>query len=256
MFEPKSVQVKSSAIKVYRYLSQLLFLTVLGQWSFYGIFRCPFPVPFVNCSSCPVITCWGRISSLFWGFWLLLPLSAVLFGRAFCSWVCPGGTVNQLITAFSPLSNKFKKHLNSIAPYGMYLAVTLSLFLWLGMNNPRWAIPIRVGDFFQSVNLTFEHANIYWLTRTLSVLGLSLLGLAGARIWCRWACPTGGAMEIFSRFSLFKVFKTRDCNECDYCRKICDMKTRPQENNCTNCGDCVDHCPQVAIKIGRPVNSD
>ena len=57
-----------------RRATQALMLVVLGQWSFYGIFRCPYLVPFVNCETCPVITCWGRITAYFWGFWLILLL--------------------------------------------------------------------------------------------------------------------------------------------------------------------------------------
>ena len=57
-------------LKVWRRFSQLAMLVLLGQWSFYGIFRCPFLVPYVSCQNCPVITCHGRILSTFWGFWL------------------------------------------------------------------------------------------------------------------------------------------------------------------------------------------
>ncbi len=243
--------VKNSRLKLYRYFSQAVFLALLGQWSFYGLFRCPFVVPFVSCSSCPVITCWGRISSLFWGFWLLLPVSAVLFGRSFCGWACPGGLVSQLLVKISPFSKRFRFDLNAVAALGMYLALGVSLYIWLGLDNPRGAIPIRTGGFFESVKLTFAHADRYWLVRTYIVLGLLVLGLSGTMIWCRWACPTGGILEVVRRFSLFKVWKTSACNDCDQCRRVCNMKTRPDENNCTNCGDCINQCPVGAIRNGN-----
>ena len=84
------------ALTRWRRLSQATMLALLGQWSLYGIFRCPFIVPYVSCQNCPVVTCHGRLFSLFWGFWLLLPVSVLLFGRAYCGWLCPGGLVNQL----------------------------------------------------------------------------------------------------------------------------------------------------------------
>ena len=80
---------KTLPLTALRRLTQAVFLGVLGQWSFYGIFRCPFLVPYVSCQNCPVITCHGRIFTMFWGFWLLLPLSVLLVGRAFCGWACP-----------------------------------------------------------------------------------------------------------------------------------------------------------------------
>src|SRR5512139_3110429 len=77
--------------------AQVVSLAVLGQWSFYGIFRCPFIIPYVSCQNCPVITCHGRLLSMFWGFWIMIPVSALVFGRAFCGWFCPGGLLHQLL---------------------------------------------------------------------------------------------------------------------------------------------------------------
>ncbi len=231
---------------------QAAMLFVLGQWSFYGIFRCPYPVPFVECQVCPVITCWGRITTLFWGFWLLLPLSVILFGRAFCGWLCPGGFLNQLIGKAAVFKLRSREGLTPFIAMGFAAGLGVTLFLWFVAGNPRWMIPIRIGgDFWESITLSFEHASLAWLIRTFVVLGLVAAGLVIANLWCRFACPTGGVLELFKRGSLFRVFKTDACNNCDTCLKICEMGTRPDEVNCTNCGDCLKACPENAIKFGR-----
>ena len=237
-------------LKWWRRTTQLAGLAVIGQWSFYGIFRCPFIVPYVSCQNCPVITCHGRLFTMFWGFWLLLPMSVLFFGRAFCGWACPGGFVNQLSGMAAPLKLRVRNAVTRIMPYFKYLGLALALYVWLLWGQPREAVPIRVGDFFSSVGLTFEHANLIWLVRTCIVIGLLLSGLFFANAWCRFACPTGGLLETLKRFSLFKVYKTESCNDCGKCRKICEMGTRPSESNCTNCCDCLLTCPQDAIKIG------
>ena len=82
-------RTKARGIGRWRRLVQIAALAVMGQWSFYGIFRCPFIVPYVSCQNCPVLTCHGRLFTLFNGVWLLIPASAILFGRAFCGWACP-----------------------------------------------------------------------------------------------------------------------------------------------------------------------
>jgi ferredoxin-type protein NapH len=238
-------------LTVWRRLTQLGMLAVLGQWSFYGIFRCPFIVPYVSCQNCPVITCHGRLLTMFWGFWLLLPLSALLLGRAFCGWACPGGLANQMLGKFAPLKLRARNLFTRVAPWGALLAVAGCLYVWLAMGQPRTNIPIRVGEFFGAVRLTFEHADLFWLVRTFIVLGLVALGLVVANFWCRFACPTGGALEILKRFSLFGYFMTSACNGCDKCLRVCEMGTRPAEKNCTNCGDCAGCCPQDAIRFGR-----
>lgn len=238
-----------------RRFTQLAMLAVLGQWSFYGIFRCPFLVPFVDCQICPVITCWGRITSYFWGFWLFLPLSVILVGRAFCGWLCPGGFVNQMIGKISFSKMRVRNRLLKLAPVGMAIGLVVILILWIGIHNPRSMVPIRVGEFWNSISLSFEHASLSWLIRTFVVLGLVAAGLFLSNLWCRFVCPTGGMLEFFKGMALFRVFKTSACNDCDACLRICEMGTRPDETNCTNCGECLKICPVDAIKFGQNLPS-
>ncbi len=236
---------------LWRRLSQAAGLLIMGQWSYYGIFRCPFVVPYVSCQSCPVITCHGRLFSMFWGFWLLMPLSVLLFGRAFCGWACPGGLANQIAAKFAPFKIRLRSFFLSAVPYGKYIGLFLALYVWLVIGQPREAIPIRTGEFFSSTGLTFEHSSVFWLTRTLFVLACVAAGLVIANVWCRFVCPAGGLLDMLKGISLFKFYKTSECNECDKCLKVCDMGTRPAETNCTNCGDCLNVCPQDAIRFGR-----
>ncbi|MFH0826148.1 MAG: 4Fe-4S binding protein, partial [Pseudomonadota bacterium] len=126
-----------------------------------------------------------------------------------------------------------------------------SLVLVFLLNNPRWAIPIRTGDFFNSVSLTFEHADQLWLWRTGFILGGLALALIIPHFWCRYLCPTGGLLELLNRVSFVKYFKTSACNACDSCRSVCPAETRPAEVNCVNCGDCRETCPVDAISLGR-----
>jgi len=234
-----------------RRLVQVVGAAVLGQWSLYGVLRCPFVVPYVSCQNCPVITCHGRLVSMYWGFWLLLPLSAVVAGRAFCGWACPGGLAVQLLGKFAPFGRKWGSALIRVAGAGKYLALVVGLFVFYAMGQPRADVPIRIGGFFESVALTFEHANLLWLVRSAVVLGFLALGLLAAGAWCRFACPTGGVLEAVKGLSFLKVFKTSACNGCGKCTRVCEMVTRPEEVNCTNCGDCLDSCPVGAIGFGR-----
>lgn len=252
----KKSAVETSALLWWRRISQLIFLAVIGQWSFYGIFRCPFIVPFVSCENCPVITCHGRLLTLFWGFWLFIPLSVLFFGRAFCSWACPGGLIHQLFGYFSLFKSRLRHAVIKGAAYFKLVGLVLVLYVLFALDQPRMAIPIRVGEFYSSVLLTFEHADLMWLIRSGFVLGFLAFGMLMANAWCRFACPTGGLLEMLKGFSLFKVIKTSDCNHCNQCLKICEMGTRPAEFNCTNCCDCLTACPQNAIQLKGPVKKD
>jgi ferredoxin-type protein NapH len=172
------------------------------------------------------------------------------FGKAFCGWACPGGLINQLFGILAPIKLRFKILVTPIAPYFKHLALLLKLYVYFIMGRPMNAVPVRNGDFFESVLLTFAHADLLWLVRTFIVLGIVALGLIIANAWCRYACPAGGLLEILKSISIFRVYRTDACNACDKCIKICHMGTYPAESNCTNRLDCVSVCPQDAKKIG------
>ena len=148
------------------------------------------------------------------------------------------------------MRGKVKGSLDKVLSSGKYLMVVLSLGVLLFLDNPRWAIPIRVGNFFNSVKLTFEHADNVWIARTIIVISGFVLAIIIPAFWCRYLCPTGGILELFNKFSLFKYFMTSDCDDCGKCRKVCNLESRPLETNCTNCGDCDTMCPDDAIKLG------
>lgn len=231
----------------------------IAEWSVYGIFRCPFIVPFVSCQNCPVITCPGRAANMFWGFWGFWLAVLLMFGRAFCGWLCPGSLVNRVF-ALNPLKWKLNLKTISVLSWGKFLGLIFVVFVYFFMHQPRVNLPIRVGEFWQAIPQTFGYATNFWLFRSWFVISVFLLGLFIAQAWCRYACPMGGLLEIFKRFSLFKVYKTRACIDCDKCRDVCYMQTRPEEVNCTNCGDCLQVCPVNCIGLGRPpqpgVNED
>jgi ferredoxin-type protein NapH len=229
-----------------RRASQLGFLVILGEFSFYGVFRCPFAVPYVSCGNCPVLQCPGR--DLWIPVWIGLLISGIVFGRAFCGWGCPGGLVSELLGKLALLRGEARRALEAVSKYPVVIASLVAFFV---LSNPRWAIPIRTGDFFESVSLTFEHADQLWLWRTGFILGGLALALIIPHFWCRHLCPTGGLLELFNRFSLVKYFKTSACNDCDSCRRVCFAETRPAEVNCVNCGDCGKSCPVDAIKLGH-----
>lgn len=222
-------------------------LAVIGEWAFYGIFRCPFAVPYIGCGNCPVIQCPGR--SLWVWSWIVILSSAILMGRVFCGWVCPGGFAADVLGAFALVRNKIGERTATILGYGKYILLGLSLYVFFAMNNPRWAVPIRTGEFFNAVTLTFEHARPIWIYKTTAILGIFVLGVFVSRMWCRFFCPTGGALEIAGKFSLFRYDVDPACSDCDQCRKSCSSETRPAMEGCTNCGDCKDVCPTGAVQI-------
>jgi hypothetical protein len=93
--------------------------------------------------------------------------------------------VSEILSKFSLFRKKIEGRMELILGAGKYLLFALDLYFLFWTINPRWAIPIRTGEFFKSVSLTFEHADGLWLTRTLMVLArpwLCLFPTSGAAI--------------------------------------------------------------------------
>ncbi|MBU1172183.1 MAG: 4Fe-4S binding protein [Proteobacteria bacterium] len=232
-----------------RRVAQLVSMGIIGEWTFYGIFRCPFAVPYIGCGNCPVIQCPGR--GLWLWTWILIGMSALVFGRVFCGWVCPGGLVSEILSMGPLLKFKINGWISRLLGFVKYVLLGLSLYFYFGLSNPRWAIPIRTGEFFKSVGLTFEHADPIWIYKTVFVLWALCLSVIISMFWCRFLCPTGGALEILSRFSLFRFIMNDKCTDCGLCRKHCFMDTRPSRKNCAQCGECKDVCESEAIEWKR-----
>lgn len=230
-----------------RRLAQVASLVLLGEFAFYGVFRCPFTVPYVSCGNCPVVQCPGR--KWYLPIWGTLLVSAVVFGRAFCGWACPGGLVSDLLGKAALFRRKVVGVADRVLSAGKYVVLAGALVAWLIFDNPRWAIPIRTGGFFGSVGLTFEHARGLWIGRTVVVLVAIGLGVAISHAWCRYLCPTGGVLEGMNRLALFRYYKDGRCDNCEACATVCNLETRPAESNCNNCGDCAGVCPVDAIKV-------
>lgn len=234
---------------VLRRLFQAASLYVVGTFSYYGIFRCPFAVPYVSCENCPVIECPGR--KIWLPVWIAILASALAFGRAFCSHACPGGMIAELFSRFALLRGRIRGRVAQMLPYGRYVALVLCMYLFWFMHNPRWAVPIRTGGFLESTMLTFEHATPLWLIRVGIVLGGLALGLVIPHFWCRFLCPTAAAIRLVGWRPALRYSISSDCTDCGICNRRCDLEVRPGQDNCTNCGDCAGKCPVNAIEFGR-----
>lgn len=254
--EKKLTEITARPTGTYRLLRfinriiQFASAAFIGEWALYGILRCPFVVPFVSCQNCPVITCPGRLSSFFWGVWAGWLALALFCGRAFCGWICPGGLL-QRILALNPFKINLHRDAQRAFANGKYLALLGIVFVYFCLFQPRVNVPIRTGDFWPSVLLTFDYAFPAWLFRTGLVLAMLALAIFIGLAWCRFACPAGGLFELTKRFALLRIYKDDNCNDCDKCRRSCYMETRPDEQNCTSCGDCLGSCPQDCIHFGR-----
>lgn len=164
-------------------------------------------------------------------------LSAVLFGRFFCGYVCPLGAVQELMAMVR------KKHLR-LSRRTAALSVYLRMIVFCGMLFAAWktgSYHFRELDPFRTLFI-FKGTIIAWLT----LAGTLLLSVFIQRPFCRFVCPLGGVLELLSRISFLKIHLTTACVSCKKCTSLCPVDaitTNGTLDNgaCIRCGQCIAH---------------
>ncbi len=221
------------------------------------------------------------------GFLFIILLTA-LFGRVYCSAVCPMGIFQDIISRISFKAKlikryKFKKALN----YVRYPLLVLTLIVVLAgsmfvinLLDPYSSFGrifsdiVRPGVILLNNGLAslFERFDMYFLYRLnmdlitwktifipLVTLGVIVyLALYHGRLYCNSICPVGTVLGFLSRYSLFQIRMNADtCTKCGKCSFACkasciNVKTLEVDNSrCVACYNCITACPENSIRIVR-----
>jgi MauM/NapG family ferredoxin protein len=195
---------------------------------------------------------------------LLTVGATLLFGRVFCGWVCPLGTLNQAAAWlwFRGRGGKAAVERNRYRrAYALkyYLLLGVLLAALLGVNLAGLLDPIALT--YRSVALAFFPivAGGYipseflggWLIGLLFG-GVLLLNLVYPRLWCRLLCPLGALLGLTAFAPLFKIRRDRakctDCNACGFdCQGGDEPMGRHRVRECHVCLNCVGACPEDAL---------
>ena len=189
----------------------------------------------------------------------------LLFGRIYCSVICPLGIMQDI---YSWLGGKIKKNRFSYVKEHKWLRYTiLVLFivcLIIGFAPVTTLLAPystygRIVTSFYMRNLTVSI--IAWVV----MLVLGVLAFLYGRAYCNSICPIGTILSFFSRFSLFRVrFDQDKCKHCGLCEKNCksraiDAKAGTVDySRCVVCFDCTSQCQFDALyyTAKRPASND
>ncbi len=173
----------------------------------------------------------------------------VIFGRAFCGWICPLDAVFSYIKG----REKNRKTLNPAYPAVFFLTASLLL------SQPIFASYISpVSNFFRIIYSPFLGSISLLIFSGAMILPIILMEILEKRFWCKNICPIGFIYGKFNKISLIGIKIDKNaCIDCKACVQACPMdveikkySTRIRSSNCILCGICVEKCEKNALKFG------
>ena len=238
------------------------------------VLKTGFVCPFLYCHGCPFaafgcpigilqsaheliiygqgIALWSTIGSL--------GVYGMIFGRAFCGWACPFGTLHDMT---SP-TNRRKEVKTRNYWYVKYAVLFLTLALaWFALHTvfchycPSGslfgAIPYRLREYllFDRFPEFGQPFYIHMFTLALTIV----LALFISRFWCRYLCPMGAIAGAFNKVNMVNIsLDEKKCKKCLVCLDACGMGITALEDigvstDCILCGRCVEVCPEKALRF-------
>ena len=186
----------------------------------------------------------------------ILGLFGLALGRFWCGWVCPFGTVQDLIMWLRRRQDFIK-----LSPAAWTKFVVLAgaiLIAWLATDTlfckvcPAGSLFAAIPYRFVSPELPFgTFFYVHLITLAIALVAFYLIG----RFWCRYLCPLGGIFAVFNRLSILKMkVDMSQCTHCKECLIACPVKIENPEDiesstDCIRCGKCIDACHDKAIQI-------
>lgn len=209
----------------------------------------------------------------------------VLFGRVYCSSVCPLGVYQDILAWFSKKFEKKKKYryskakdvlrwsvwgatfiaflfgftflLGLLDPYGAYGRMATHLFrpAYLAGNNLLETIFTSFNNYhFYQVGI-YSFSILSLVVALVTLLAVGWLAWKNGRTYCNTVCPVGTTLGFLSKFSLFKIrFVDENCNMCGLCAMKCKASCLDSKNKqidysrCITCFNCIESCNRNAMK--------
>ena len=214
--------------------------------------------------------------------WVVLTL---VFGRVYCSVICPLGVFQDVVSWFSGRRKK-KKYRFSYSPavswlrYGVLGVFIIAMIAGIGsvvaLLAPYSSYGRIVSNLFAPVYQWGNNVLAYFAERSDSYafyetsvwlkslptfiiaagtfVVLVVLAWRNGRTYCNTICPIGTVLGFFSRYSLFRPeIDAEKCTNCSLCSRRCKAACinykdhRIDYSRCVTCMDCIDSCKHGAI---------
>lgn len=225
--------------------------------------------------------------ALNFGIVVALIVVTLLFGRIYCSVICPMGVYQDLVSRVAAKRHKNRFAYSSeiswlrygtlalfiiaviagigslvslLEPYSGYGRIVTNLLspLYLWGNNLLAYFAERADSYaFYNMDVWMKGIGTFAIALATLII-ITLLAWRSGRSYCNAICPVGTILGFLSRFSIYKHrIDTEKCNSCGLCARNCkssciDPKAHEIDHSrCVSCFDCIDRCNKSAISFSR-----
>jgi len=179
---------------------------------------------------------------------------SLLLRKAFCSWLCPVGTISEWL--WKAGRRIFGR--NFALPRWLDIAlrslkyVLLGLFVYVVAKMSVDAIHAFLESPYGLI-ADVKMLNLFRLMSTTTAVVLGVLAIASILVenfWCRYLCPYGALTGLLALVSPLRIRRdARLCIDCAKCAKACpsrlpvDVLVTIRSAECLGCMECVNACP-------------
>ena len=190
--------------------------------------------------------------------------TAFLFRKAFCSWLCPVGTISEYLWRLGRrlFRRNFRLPLWLDIPLRGLKYLLLAFFVWAVASMSAY----EIAGFMRSPYGLIADVKMLNFFRFLCETGLIVIAtLVAASVlvqnfWCRYLCPYGALLGLAALPGPLRIRRDpRACIDCAKCARACpsalpvDKLVSIKSAECTGCLECVAVCPaQGALAMAAP----
>ncbi len=238
----------------------------------------------------PYFLRWISTKEVFYGGGLLVIVLSLLFGRVYCSGICPLGTIQDMLIRLRWVLRSRRRRFFRLLPsykvlrYGFFLLVLLSLaggvttlllffdpYSISGRFFTAWVKPIFT-MLYNAFTSGLQSLNIYavkpldwhwdagpaaWFALGWMFL-VTVMSIARGRLYCNTLCPVGALLGLLSHVSVWRIrIAPSKCTLCAKCGQVCKAGCinmnhhRVDFSRCVACMNCITVCSEGAIDYRR-----
>lgn len=218
---------------------------------------------------------------------VLLVLTLV-FGRIYCSVICPMGVMQDIIAWIHRKANRKHRYTYSrehrvlrwavfavfavclivgvpavvtlLAPYSSFGRIAQNLFqpIYILCNNGLALLSEHLNSYAFYERDIWIRSGLTFAVAAATFLIIAVLAWRGGRTYCNSICPVGTLLSLPARVAWFRIrFDEKKCIRCGLCARNCkaaciDFKNhRVDYSRCVSCGTCLTYCKKDALHYTR-----